>query len=123
MSERAHLAEAKSTFEGGSTRSEKLRRYDLIPPEIDVALAERFGLGAIKHGPNNWRNGGVEFIVSCFNHLRDHYVSLITNGPDHDDDDVAAMLWNAGVLTWFRKHKPEEYRRALATLNGLVNTP
>lgn len=111
---REHLTEQKTAFEGGSTRSAKLERYDLIPPEIDRALALRFGLGAIKHGDDNWKSGGVGFIRSCLNHLRGHYVSLLTNGPDHDDDDVGAMIWNAGVLAWFRKHKPAEFREALS---------
>lgn len=110
---RAHFTEPKTTFEGGSTRSAKLERYDLIPPELDEALAQRFGLGALKHGDRNWLGGGAEFIVSCVNHGRAHIVSLLKNGPDHADDDLAAILWNFGVLTWFRQHKPAEYRAAL----------
>ena len=110
---REHLAEQKTTFEGGSTRSAKLERYDLIPPEIDEALAQRFGLGAQKHGDRNWQGGGAAFISSCLNHLRAHYVSLLRHGPFHSDDDIAAMIWNAGVLAWFREHKPEEFCHAL----------
>lgn len=118
INERKHLSEQKSTFEGGSTRSAKIERYDLIPPEIDVALAQRFALGATKHGDNNWKGGGTDFVLSCLNHLRAHYVSLLTNGPFHDDDDVAAMLWNIGVLAWFRKHKPAEYLKAFGITDG-----
>jgi hypothetical protein len=110
---RDHLAEEKATFEGGATRSAKEERYDLIPPEMDSAAARRFGLGAKKHGAKNWQNGGAEFILSCLNHLRGHYNSLLTNGPWHEDDDIGAMLWNAGVLAWFKAHKPEEFRKAL----------
>lgn len=110
---REHLQEPKATFEGGSTRSEKSERYDLVPVEIDEALARRFGLGASKHGPHNWKGGGADFIASCLNHLRGHYVSLMKNGPFHSDDDIGAMLWNAGVLAWFRVHKPEEFLKAL----------
>ncbi len=117
---RAHLEERKTEFEGGSTRSAKPERYDLIPPEVDECLALRYGLGAVKHGANNWKGGGAEFILSCLNHLRGHYVSLLRNGPFHSDDDIGAMLWNAGALAWFRKHKPEEFRRALGSL---LDTP
>lgn len=114
---RDHLAEEKSTFEGGSTRSSKLERYDLIPVEAEECEARRYGLGAIKHGENNWKNGGADFILSCLNHLRAHYASLVKNGPWNDDDDIGAMLWNAGVLAWFREHKPDEFRKALAKLH------
>lgn len=110
---RAHLREPKASFEGGSTRSQKRERYDLVPVEIDEALALRFGLGAEKHGANNWKGGGAEFIASCLNHMRGHYVSLLKNGPFHTDDDIGAMLWNAGVLAWFRAHKPQEFLIAL----------
>lgn len=109
-------SEQKTAFEGGSTRSKKNERYDLIPIEIDEALAQRFGLGSETHGENNWKGGGADFIKGCLNHLRAHYVSLLTHGPFHSDDDIAAMTWNAGVLAWFRKHKPEEFLRAIADL-------
>lgn len=115
---RQHLAEQKSHYEGGSTRSAKRERYDLVPVEIEEATALRFGLGAEKHGDNNWKKGGAEFIVTCFNHMRGHYTSLVRNGPWHEDDDLGAILWNAGVLTWFRKHKPEEFKKALAMLGS-----
>lgn len=117
---RNHETEAKATYESNATRSVKSERYDLIPPEILIALAQRFALGASKHGENNWKSGGAEFIRSCLNHLFGHYVSLLTNGVDHNDDDVAAMIWNAGVLAWFREHKPEEFAKAVALMRGGV---
>ncbi len=110
--ERDHLSEKKSTFEGGSTRSKKLERYDLIPGEADEANARRFGLGKEKHGARNWQNGGVEFIAETISHLDGHVASLKIHGPDHDDDDVGAILCNASMLAWFRIHKPDEYRKA-----------
>lgn len=115
---RAHLEEQKERFEGGSTRSVKFERFDLIPPEIDEVLAQRFALGALKHGENNWQQGGADFIKGCINHLRAHTVSLLKNGPFHSDDDIAAMTWNAGVLAWFRAHKPEEFLKALGKTEG-----
>lgn len=114
---RNHLAEKKSKFEGGATRSEKRERFDLIPGEAEVALAERFGIGATKHGPKNWQNGGVDFITATINHAKAHEASLLMNGPDHDDDDLAAILCNWSMLAWFRRHKPEEYRAALGFAN------
>lgn len=107
------MSDGKQSFEGGATRSVKAERYDLIPPEIDEVLARRFALGASLHGENNWKGGGAEFIAACLNHLRAHYVSLVKNGPLHTDDDIGAMTWNAGVLAWFRVHKPDEFLKAL----------
>lgn len=115
---RDHETEAKTVYESNATRSVKDERYDLIPPEILTALARRFALGASKHGEDNWKSGGAEFIRSCINHLFAHYVSLLTNGQDHGDDDVGAMIWNAGVLAWFREHKPEEFARAMTLMRG-----
>lgn len=101
-------------YEGGSTRSAKSVRYDLVPPELEEAVARRFAVGSIEHGDNNWRDGGADFILSCINHGRSHIASLIQNGPWHEDDDIGAILWNFGVLAWFRAHKPEEFKKALA---------
>lgn len=115
---RAHLAEAKATFEGGATRSVKLERFDLIPPEANTANARRFGLGCLKHGEENWKGGGAAFIRQCINHALGHLNSLMENGPFHCDDDIGAALTNTSMLAWFREHKPEEFLKAL----GLTET-
>lgn len=112
---RDHAVEEKITLEGGSQRSVKKERFDLIPIEALVAYAQRAGLGAEKYGDDNWKRGGVEMIKSCFNHLLAHYTHLIAFSYDSslgEDDDVAAMIWNVGALAWFRVHKKEEYNQA-----------
>jgi hypothetical protein len=110
---RDHLAEEKAVFEGGATRSAKLERYDLIPPEAEQCEAKRFGIGAIAHGENNWKNGGAEFIAQVINHMRAHLNSLQINGPLHTDDDIGAIRWGTAALAWFRAHKPDEFLKAL----------
>lgn len=110
---REHLEEPKAVYEGGATRSAKAERFDLIPPEANIANARRFGLGAVKHGEENWKGGGAAFIRQCINHAFAHLNSLVQNGPHHGDDDIGAALTNTSMLAWFREHKPEEFRRAL----------
>ncbi|HZP22830.1 MAG TPA: dATP/dGTP diphosphohydrolase domain-containing protein [Terriglobales bacterium] len=115
---RDHASENRVAYENGATRSEKLERYDLIPPEADEALAERFGLGAGKHGETNWKSGGAAFIKACINHARAHEVNLLATAGECADDDLAAILCNYAMLAWFRKHKTSEYAQALRELRG-----
>lgn len=114
---REHLAEKKSPFENGSTRSAKLERFDLIPPEAEVAAARRFGLGSTKHGEGNWKGGGVAFIKATICHLKAHVASLTQNDPaSYEDSDTDAIVWNAMALCWFRERKPKEFAQALQEL-------
>lgn len=120
----------KEKFEGGATRSKKLERYDLIPPEADLAMATRFGIGALVHGEGNWKSGGVEFIKAVINHLRGHLSSLLADEPpladaeynhpkvlfEARDWDTDAITCNAAMLNWFRIHKPIEFCQALNEL-------
>ncbi len=115
---RDHASEKRVAYENGATRSEKLARYDLIPPEADEALAERFGLGARKHSENGWKSGGTAFIQACINHARAHEINLLATAGQSGDDDLAAILCNYAMLAWFRKHKPAEYAQALGELRG-----
>jgi hypothetical protein len=106
---------AKQSFEGGATRSAKLERYDLIPPEGDHGAAIRFGIGFFVHGEGNWKQGGVGFIKGVVNHLRAHVAHmLITLGEEAEfkhakvpagarDRDTDAIRCNADMLCWFQK--------------------
>ena len=105
------LSEQKQQFEGGATRSVKTARFDLVPGCAERRLAERYGLGAVKHGDNNWRQGGAEFIKGCVNHMQAHLADFKDHG-NKDDDNLAAILWGAAALTWFEENKPEEFAKA-----------
>jgi hypothetical protein len=114
--QRNHSIEQKAAFEGGATRSEKLERYDLIPPEAEDALARRYGMGAKKHGEGNWKQGGVTFIKACVNHAKAHQSHLLATCGESEDDDLGAILCNFGMLTWFRANKGDDYNKALMEL-------
>lgn len=113
----ADLKEKKQNFENGATRSETGLRYDLVPAVYSERGARRWGLGAVKHGENNWKGGGVSFIVACVNHLEAHLVKFKSQG-NATDDNLGAILWNAGALAWFEENKPKEYASALSIITG-----
>lgn len=57
----------KLKLSGGASRTDDVKaRHELIPPILSDLLAERFALGAKNHGVNNWKDGGADFILSCF---------------------------------------------------------
>ena len=115
---------AKQEFEGGSTRSAKLERFDIIPPETLIALARRYGLGVAKHGEGNWKHGGVQFIKATINHLYAHLTALLLGQEDDEGQHSEAILWNASAINWFEQRKPQEWQQALKELQeGLVESP
>jgi hypothetical protein len=95
----------KTTFEGGSTRSEMQERYDLIPKEAMDAIARRLALGAAKHGENNWRSGGPEFRKATINHLIRHLLNYKESG-NADDANTDAIICNAAFLCYFEAKAP-----------------
>lgn len=118
MTKRNHLAEHKSAYEGGATRSEKLERFDLIPPEAEEAMARRYGLGAEKHGEGNWKQGGADFIKACINHAKAHEAHFLSHFNDSSDNDLDAIMCNWAMLCWFRENKPNDFQEALSELRN-----
>ena len=90
----------KAVFEGGATRSAMSERYDLIPKEAMAALARRLGLGAEKHGENNWRGGGADFRKATICHLMKHLLDYMENG-NANDANTDAIICNAAFLCHF----------------------
>lgn len=90
---------AKAKFEGGATSSEEKPRYDLIPLPAIKRLAERFALGAVVHGDENYKKGGVVFWRDRKNHLVEHFYKWLDG--DRSEDHLGAVMCNAAMLIWF----------------------
>jgi hypothetical protein len=106
-------ASEKHAFKSGATSSERVLPYDLIPTLFLNRLAERFKLGAKKHGRFNYRKGlqDKEFIQDRLNHAFQHLkkaMDEIEIGETYGDDDLAAVAVNIAMAM--------EYQEA----NGLI---
>lgn len=77
-------------------------------------LAETYGEGAIKYGPNNWKKGFKEsvFISHALEHIRLHFHG------DTSEDHIAHACWNLFTLMHFQETKPE-----MMDITGKEETP
>jgi hypothetical protein len=108
---------------GGATRSEKAPRYDLIPIEGLERIAERFSLGAEKHGEGNWKqslateSNAYAFCKEAFNHAI-HHANKMVSGIDPEDDHLGAIGWFVVVTA----HVEEKFGKKWTHLSrGLVD--
>ena len=106
-----HLAALKNSrlFGGkyavahGATRSERAPAYHLVPGYGLRRVAERFKLGADKHGEGNWRLALVDetsahaFASEAYNHMIEH-ARKMAQGLESDDDHLGAIGWAVEVL-------------------------
>lgn len=106
----------KDTFPGGATRDagEGRGRYDLIPPEMILRLAQVYERGAKIHGDDNWRKGIPRARLFC-SALRHTYQAL---AGAKDEDHLAQAIWNLTALIYF-----EEVENRAAASTHRTNTP
>ena len=96
---------------GGSTRTSKAERRELIPKSAIDAMARRLALGAEKHGEGNWRlslrddKGLDEFRKATLNHLLDHVFDYLENG-NVNDAKTDAIICNAAFLCEYELQSP-----------------
>ena len=98
----------KHTFSSGATSSKNLPPYDLIPLSFLRRTAERFGLGAIKHGRLNYRKGlkDREFVMDRLNHAFLHLknaMDLIEKGEVFTDDDLGGVAVNIAIAMEYQE--------------------
>ncbi len=80
-------------------------RYDLMMRN-DVGmrrLAETWGEGEAKYGPDNWMKGFPESVL--ISHTMEH-IRLYLLG-DKSEDHLAHAAWNLLALCWVEERKPE----------------
>lgn len=91
--------------QGTKHDKEKLDRFDLIPPDILLELAELYGMGAKKYDDRNWQKGFKwgRVIRALMSHL-----TLWLMGEKCDKEDgqrhLISVIWCAIALAWFEKH-------------------
>lgn len=97
---------AKYELPGGATRSEQALPYHLIPTTGLRRIAERFALGAAKHGERNWelslesKEDAHALAVEAYNHLQEHLL-LMLDGTE--DDHLGAIGWAVCILSAVEK--------------------
>jgi deoxycytidylate deaminase len=81
-------------------------RYDLIPPEVNKALAEVLTYGAKKYKPNNWKKcSDIEkYIAALLRHLEAHRAGEMLD-KDSGLLHIAHALTNAAFVTYFITNK------------------
>lgn len=86
----------------GAAKGSKLARFDLLPTEPLVALAEHYGRGALKYEDRNWERG-YKWSLS-FAALQRHAWAW-WNGEDCDPETgsshMTAVAWHAFALVWY----------------------
>ena len=107
-------------FAGGKATSSKIPRFDLIPREALVRLADRFKAGIERHKEKAWNAlsdnqeclQDVDMILARVGHVIDHATKLrdmlvqcgaVKSGSLGStefigDDDAAAILWGGAFL-------------------------
>lgn len=82
-----------------SAKSSPSPRFDLIPREALVRLAQRYERGLERYGKNNWREGvnNQEYILERLAHAVGHLYALMDQVEGRlawsDEDHAAALIW------------------------------
>lgn len=90
------------TYGRGATRSDKWEgvRIDLIPDVAVLREGKRWGVGAAKHGENNWQLGMP--LKEIWKHFFGHIYAY--RSGDRTDDHLAAAKWALSALMWYEDH-------------------
>jgi hypothetical protein len=81
-------------------------RFDLIPPEVLLALARLYSLGATKYASRNWEKGMNYSRV--FNPLMRHLLKWQSGIPldeESGEPHLAHVLWNVAALLVYEQRE------------------
>jgi hypothetical protein len=84
---------------GGLRFNEGKPRFDLLPPEALVALAQHYGRGAAKYEARNWERG-MDW-CKCFASMERHAWAWMSGedlDPETQSHHMIAVAWNAIAL-------------------------
>jgi hypothetical protein len=86
----------------GGEKGSKIERFDLIPVEMETALARHYGVGATKYEDRNWERG-YKWSLS-YAALRRHLAAW-AGGESYDTETgthhLVAVIWHATALFVF----------------------
>jgi len=85
-------------------------RFDLITPEMDLAMAEVLTMGAAKYADRNWEKG-IPYVAGLVASLKRH-LNAFELGEDLDPESgllhSSHILTNAAFLVTFQKRKRDD---------------
>jgi hypothetical protein len=87
----------------GAKKGVKKARFSLIPPEALWALAEHFGVGALKYGDRNWEKGyeWAKTLDALERHLNQMKMGEWRD-PETGSAHIIAVAWHAMVLFTYK---------------------
>lgn len=90
----------------GGEKGSKLARFDLIPPEFEWALAEAYGVGALKYADRNWEKGykWSLSVAALRRHLNAFMAGEWFDPESHGGKTphIISVAWHAVALFIFR---------------------
>ena len=89
-------------FAGGTRRTDRKPRFDLIPFEFLESVAEVLTRGAARYGPCNWKRGRKDFFLDAWNHAFVHLQKF--KEGDRSEDHLAHLACNVALLIWAVKN-------------------
>ena len=114
----------------GGAKGSKLARFDLVPPDVMLELAEHYGKGSLKYDDRNWEKG-YDWGLSVA--ALERHLNAWKRGEDFDEETgsshLVAVIWHAVALRWFQLHdKGKDFRQVspgakLADLVGNMGWP
>ena len=95
----------RSTYDSGAVRENVSGkgRFDLIPFQAIMRLAQHYENGAEKYSPRNWEKG-MPISRYCDAAMR-HLIKYI-DGWD-DEDHLAAVMWNVAAIMHHEAELPD----------------
>ncbi len=92
----------------GAANGMKLARFDLVPPDVLIKIAEHYGIGAAKYGDRNWE-GGFNYNLPYQSALR--HIMLWWGGENVDVDTgshhLVNAIWNLITLLHFELNRDQ----------------
>ena len=100
--------EITQTSSTGGQKGKKLARFDLIPPNAIIEIAELYGRGAEKYEDRNWEQG---YPISLSFAALNRHLWQFWNGENRDEETKAhhlsSVIFHAIAMMTFQDTHPE----------------